>query len=352
MRRGALIGLAALVCLLAGLFSAGVLAANGPLGLGEVTTITLPSTTLTTTTGTTATTTTRAPQAFYIAQGVLVGKTDVGGMTPGEARAIVEAKFHDSLIVRLGPKASSIAPRKLGAAARIRLAIDQARRAAPNTHIPLFVTLRPGFVSRYVRTLARRFDSPARDAQLAGLRSFRPWITKERSGKVLKRRNAVRRIVAALRTHERTVRIRAARVEPRVTRARFGPIIVIHRESKALHLYRGMRLWKRLGVATGQSSYPTPLGHYSIVTMQRHPWWYPPDSDWADGEEPIPPGPGNPLGTRWMGLSAAGVGIHGTPDSASIGYSASHGCIRMRIPEAEWLFSHVRVGTPVFIVRA
>jgi len=353
MRRGALIGLAALVCVLAGLFSAAVLAANGPLGLAEVTTITLPSTTLTTTTGTTTTaTTTREQQAFYIALGVSVGKTDVGGMTPGEARAIVQGKFDDSLVVRLGPKTSSIAPRKLGAAARIRLAIDQARRAAPNAHIPLFVTLRPGGVSRYVRMLARRFDSPARDAQLAGLRGFRPWITKERSGKVLKQRNAMRRIVAALRTHERTVRIRAERVEPRVTRARFGPIIVIRRESKSLNLYRGMRLWKRLGVATGQSSYPTPVGHYSIVTMQRHPWWYPPDSDWAEGEEPIPPGPGNPLGTRWMGLSAPGVGIHGTPDSASIGYSASHGCIRMRISEAEWLFSRVRVGTPVFIVRA
>ena len=86
--------------------------------------------------------------------------------------------------------------------------------------------------------------------------------------------------------------------------------------------------------------------------MQRHPWWYPPASDWAKGEKPVPPGPGNPLGTRWMGLSAAGVGIHGTPDAASIGYSASHGCIRMRISEAEWLFAHVRVGTPVFIVAA
>jgi lipoprotein-anchoring transpeptidase ErfK/SrfK len=53
-----------------------------------------------------------------------------------------------------------------------------------------------------------------------------------------------------------------------------------------------------------------------------------------------------------MGISAPGVGIHGTPDPASIGYSASHGCVRMRISEAEWLFSRVRVGTPVFIVRA
>jgi lipoprotein-anchoring transpeptidase ErfK/SrfK len=52
-----------------------------------------------------------------------------------------------------------------------------------------------------------------------------------------------------------------------------------------------------------------------------------------------------------MGISAPYVGIHGTPDSASIGYSASHGCVRMRIPEAEWLFQQVKVGTPVFIVR-
>jgi lipoprotein-anchoring transpeptidase ErfK/SrfK len=53
-----------------------------------------------------------------------------------------------------------------------------------------------------------------------------------------------------------------------------------------------------------------------------------------------------------MGLSAPGVGIHGTPDAASIGYSASHGCIRMRIPDAEWLFGRVRIGTTVFIVSA
>ena len=53
-----------------------------------------------------------------------------------------------------------------------------------------------------------------------------------------------------------------------------------------------------------------------------------------------------------MGISSPGVGIHGTPDAASIGYSVSHGCIRMHIPEAEWLFEHVRVGTTVFIVAA
>ncbi|HEV3480162.1 MAG TPA: L,D-transpeptidase family protein, partial [Gaiellaceae bacterium] len=343
MRRGVLSGAAALACLLAGLFSAAVLAANAP--LGGVTTITLPTTTITTTT-TMPTTTTRRPEPAYIAEGVSVGKTDVGGMTPAEATAMVQAKFDEALFVRFGVKTVSVSPARLGAAARVKLAIDQARRAAPNAKIPLFVTLRAGGVSRFVKVLARRFDRPARDAQLTGLRGLRPWITKEQSGKVLKRRNTVRRIVAALRRHERAVRIRAERIEPSVTRARYGPIVVIRRESKRLHLYRGMRLWKVFGVATGQSSYPTPIGRFSIVTMQRHPWWYPPDSDWAQGKEPIPPGPGNPLGTRWMGLSAPGVGMHGTPDAASIGYSASHGCIRMRIAEAEWLFTRVRVGTP------
>jgi lipoprotein-anchoring transpeptidase ErfK/SrfK len=106
---------------------------------------------------------------------------------------------------------------------------------------------------------------------------------------------------------------------------------------------------RRFGVATGQSVYPTPGGLFEIVDMQLNPWWYPPDSPWAQGAKPIPPGPGNPLGTRWMGLTVPGVGIHGTPNDASIGYSASHGCIRMHIPDAEWLFQHVDVGTPVLI---
>ena len=350
MRRGVLIAAGALACLLAGLFSAAALGAGG--GLTQVTTPSLPTTTSPTTTTGTTTTTPREPQAEHIAEGVTIAKIDVGGLTPAEARTVVQQNFDTPVYVRFGSTTLTVMPQRLGAAARVNLAVDQARRAPPNARIPLFVTLRPGGVKRYVKTLARRFNRPARDAELAGLRRFRPWITKEQVGRKLRERSSIRRIVAALRLHERTVRIRAERMNPSVTRARFGPIIVIRRESKLLHLYRGMRLWKRFGVATGTSEYPTPIGRFRIVTLQRHPWWYPPDSDWAEGKEPVPPGPGNPLGTRWMGISVPGVGIHGTPDSASIGYSASHGCVRMRIPEAEWVFSRVRVDTPVFIVRA
>ena len=103
-------------------------------------------------------------------------------------------------------------------------------------------------------------------------------------------------------------------------------------------------------VAVGQPAYPTPDGHFTIISKVENPTWVPPpDAPWAQGAVPIPPGPGNPLGTRWMGLSAPGVGIHGTDDPASIGYSVSHGCIRMQIPDAERLFTMVSVGMGVYI---
>jgi lipoprotein-anchoring transpeptidase ErfK/SrfK len=118
-----------------------------------------------------------------------------------------------------------------------------------------------------------------------------------------------------------------------------------------LYLYDGMKPWRTFGVATGQAIYPTPRGEWHIVVKYENPWWYPPtSSSWAKGLKPVPPGPSNPLGTRWMGLNAPGVGIHGTNNPASIGYSASHGCVRMQVPDAEWLFDHVDIGTTVFVV--
>jgi lipoprotein-anchoring transpeptidase ErfK/SrfK len=179
-------------------------------------------------------------------------------------------------------------------------------------------------------------------------------ITPSKPGLELNRARTAQRIQGALAVARRAgvIRPAARSVAPSVNANDFGAIIVIYRGSNDLHLYNATQPWRTFPVATGQSIYPTPLGSWHIVDLQRDPWWRPPDSAWAKGLKPIPPGPGNPLGTRWMGLDAAGVGMHGTPDAASIGYSASHGCIRMRIPDAEWLFDHVHIGTPVFIVDA
>jgi lipoprotein-anchoring transpeptidase ErfK/SrfK len=157
-------------------------------------------------------------------------------------------------------------------------------------------------------------------------------------------------IRSAIRTGTRTTIIAPLR-KLKAPDVKVGPIIVIHRGLNRLVLFHGERYVRSFPVATGQPIYPTPLGHFEIVIKELNPWWYPPtQDDWAKGLKPVPPGPGNPLGTRWMGLSSPGVGIHGTSEPWSIGHSESHGCIRMQVPDAEWLYKRVRVGTPVFII--
>jgi lipoprotein-anchoring transpeptidase ErfK/SrfK len=135
---------------------------------------------------------------------------------------------------------------------------------------------------------------------------------------------------------------------PKVIAALHGRIVVDQSECKLYFFSRG-KLQKTYPVAVGQPAWPTPNGDWEVVVMAKDPTWIPPDSPWAKGLEPVPPGAGNPLGTRWIGLSASGVGIHGTPASYSIGSRASHGCIRMYIADVEELYEYVEVGMPVII---
>ena len=292
-----------------------------------------------------------AQQATAIPAGVTIGGLDVGGLTPEAATAAVEQGFEAPLVLRLGTTEITVTPDVLGAVPVIDKAVERALAAAPGAAVSLGVTVNGG-TAAFVGQLAQRFNRPATDAKLS-LRNLRPWLSKERPGVNLEQRKAVRDINVQLAAVVRQpVTLLQDRVRPKVTRKNFGPVIVIRRQSNRLFLYEGTTYRRFFAVATGQSQYPTPLGRFKIVVKWRNPWWYPPDSPWAQGQKPIPPGPENPLGTRWMGLSAPGVGIHGTPSDASIGYSVSHGCIRMHIPEAEWLFNHVDIGTTVFIVAA
>jgi lipoprotein-anchoring transpeptidase ErfK/SrfK len=294
------------------------------------------------------------PSTVVIADGVHIAGIAVGGMTSEPARQRLRARFGQQVRFAYGRRSWAIEPWRLGAGAAVDEAVGVAVHARSGEAVPLRVYVSERAVRRYVASLATRFRRRPENARLAGLVGLAPSITRDRPGIAVRSRAMERAIARALRTgeRERALPLLVRLVEAKVTRKHFGPVIVIRRESKALYVYDGPRLVRTFGVATGQSRYPTPLGLFSVVDKQRNPWWRPPDSDWAKGLEPIPPGPGNPLGTRWMGLSAPRVGIHGTPDAASIGYSASHGCIRMRIPDAEWLFGYVAWGTPVYIVSA
>jgi L,D-transpeptidase catalytic domain len=292
-----------------------------------------------------------------IAAGVTVWGLDVGGMTPEEAGRAINHHALRPVVVTFRSESWSYAPTTLGATADVQGAVQDALDAAPGTSVALDIAVNERRLRRWTRSFAKRFDEKATEAEIV-LRKLRPDPIQSHEGRRLLRGSTRTEIRAVLESGERwPVPLAVRVVKPRVTTDELGVAIVIRRASNKLFLYRpggpkGMRVKRKFGVATGQAAYPTPLGNYEIVTKQRDPWWNPPDSDWAEGAEPIPPGPGNPLGTRWMGLSAPAVGIHGTPDAASIGYSASHGCIRMLVPEAEWLFERVEEGTPVFIVDA
>jgi lipoprotein-anchoring transpeptidase ErfK/SrfK len=323
--------------------AAAALTSSGAASPGQSTSSTSTSTS---TTGPTTT----AP--VVLPRGVTIGGVPVGGLTPEDAYAAVRVAFERPLVLLVAGHRLAPTPEQLGAVAYALNAVERAKAAPAGGDVPLRIVVDGRRVRAYVAALAKRFDRAPVDARLF-LRRLRPWISKDRPGRRVVQKAATQAIVSALVANRKgPLALKTTPIGAATTRRKFGPVIVIRRGSNRLFLYSGMRYLRAFGVATGQSVYPTPLGRFRIVVKWKNPWWYPPNSDWARGQSPIPPGPGNPLGTRWMGLSAPGVGIHGTPDPASIGYSVSHGCIRMRIPEAEWLFRHARIGTTVFIVGA
>jgi len=287
-----------------------------------------------------------------IAQGVKIGGISVGGLNAETARVHVERVYGRSVLFTYGKDSWRARPAALGARPAIGRAVTAALRAKGPRKIALHVPFNRTRLARYVARLDNRLSEPASDAYLVGLSHLTPVIAPGRAGMQVNRGMMMGRIVTTLRSFQRApIPLAVERVEPSVTPENFGPIVVVEVKSHELLFYDGTSLDDSFSVATGQSAYPTPIGQWEIVTMRRDPWWIPPpNSKWAQGAKPIPPGPGNPLGTRWMGLSAPYVGIHGTPDATSLGYSESHGCIRMAIPDAEWLFDHVHVGTPVFTV--
>jgi len=282
---------------------------------------------------------------------VHVAGVKVGGLpAPAAVRAVGRA-FARPITVRIDHRTFLVRPGRL-ATAYVDGAVRRAAAAAPGERVRLVVAVHGAAVRELVRRLARQVEHHAAAGELAlQLRGGAPYVAPGAFGRSLDTGNVLRHLVHELATNSRApLRFATRTVEPRALAASASRVIVIDRAKNVLSLYRGTTLWRRFHVATGQAAYPTPEGRFRIVVKWRNPWWYPPASPWAAGESPVPPGPGNPLGTRWLGLSAPGVGIHGTPQPQSIGYSLSHGCIRMLIPEAEWLFDHVDVGTTVFVV--
>jgi len=116
--------------------------------------------------------------------------------------------------------------------------------------------------------------------------------------------------------------------------------IIISIPDRKLAVMEAGRVLRVFPTAVGAPKSPSPAGTFKIVERIPDPTWY------TKGRI-VPPGKSNPLGTRWLGLSAKGYGIHGTNNPASVGHNASHGCIRMRNHDVEQLFEMVSVGDAV-----
>ena len=119
--------------------------------------------------------------------------------------------------------------------------------------------------------------------------------------------------------------------------------VVVSIPDRKLAVMEEGRLLRTFDIAVGAPQSPSPTGSFTVINHIANPTWY------YKGKV-VGPGPGNPVGTRWMGLSAAGYGIHGTNAPGSIGKNASHGCIRLRNADVEELFKLVAVGDQVELV--
>ena len=307
-----------------------------------------------------------------ILAGVHVAGVDVGGMTRSEAVAAVEAatrpKLRRSVLVRAGGRRWPVTPAGLGRAAGVQEAVDQALAGPQLSSVSGFwhrLTGKPvnhavgvrysddkARVERFVKALAPKLAITPTDASIK-LVDGRVVRQQSRAGRALDVDTSTKALVKALRGTKRSVKLVTRPVAPKVTADKLGKTIEINLSTNRLTFYNGLKVVRTYPVATGQPSFPTPQGSWQIVYKRVNPTWTNPDPEgWGKGmPKSIPPGPGNPLGTRAMSTSASGILIHGTYASGSIGTYASHGCIRMFLSDVEALYPQVPIGTPVLIHR-
>jgi lipoprotein-anchoring transpeptidase ErfK/SrfK len=293
-----------------------------------------------------------------IAPGVKIAGVDVGGLGRADARAQVlrthvAPRLKPVVVVHRG-KRIAIRPASVGYAADIDYALTGAllfgrSREVPaeGVNVPLRQSVDASRLKRVLVARVARFDVAPRDAAFS-LRGATPVVREARPGIELNVPRSVRILRTGLVKRTRsTFKLPVRRTRADITT--LAPAIIIDRGNFRLTLWKHRGKSQVYPIAVGTSSHPTPAGNFEVIQKQVNPTWFPPSSPWAAGLGPVPPGPGNPLGTRWIGTSAPAIGIHGTPVPSSIGTRASHGCIRMYIRDVERLYPQVDYGTRVYI---
>jgi lipoprotein-anchoring transpeptidase ErfK/SrfK len=316
--------------------------------------------------------------AEEIGKGVTVGGVDVSGLTAQEARA----KLRDAVVE---PLSRPVVVRALGkrytltpARAKVGVDIDGSVQAAMErsregnmlartwrgirgkpvgAQLDLDISYSKPAINRLVKRVDKAVDEPAVDASV-DLENGDVTPQASKDG----RRLLAQRLKAEVQRRlldvgdDKTVRAQTAVVKPKVTTdelaKEYPAILVVNRPSFQLTLYKDLKPVKTYGIAIGQVGLETPAGLYHIQNKAVNPAWTMPNSSWVapgDRGKVVPGGTAeNPLKARWLGIFA-GAGIHGTDATGSIGTAASHGCIRMLIPDVIELYDQVPVGAPIYI---
>ena len=313
-----------------------------------------------------------------IAKGITVGGVAVGGLKEEAARARLRSAvlepLNEPVVARYQDKRFTLTPAQarvgIDIDGSVALALQRSREGnilertsrnlqgkAINEDIDLDIAYNRKSITRLVKRISEKIDKPARDASVnleQGDITPQPSATglEVRASKL---RNQLRRSLLSVEG-SRQVKVRTSVVQPKVSTedlaSKYPAIVIVQRGSFKLSLYENLKFKKSYGIAVGQVGLETPAGLYHVQNKAVNPAWTMPNSDWVapgDRGKVVPGGTAeNPLKARWLGIYA-GAGIHGTDAEGSIGTAASHGCIRMRIPDVVELYDEVPVNAPVYI---
>jgi lipoprotein-anchoring transpeptidase ErfK/SrfK len=313
-----------------------------------------------------------------IANGVRIDGVPVGGLSESAARAKVERQLTVSLsrpvTVRAGSHSWTLSPQdaqlRIDAQSMAAQALAASREGSIfsrtfrdlfggslNRNVPLAVSYSHSAVRSLTARVREAMDRPPRDAAVQASATGLAKVPGQ-DGVRVESAALSSRIEQALTgaAPGRTAAVPVFATKPKVgvsqLAALYPAYIVIDRAAFRLRFYQHLKLADTYEIAVGMEGLETPAGLHKIEWKQENPPWYVPNKAWAGAlaGTVVPPGPLDPLKARFMSFEG-GAGIHGIDPSEyeTIGHDASHGCVRMRIPDVIALYSRTPVGTPVYI---
>jgi lipoprotein-anchoring transpeptidase ErfK/SrfK len=315
-------------------------------------------------------------QKDKIADGVQIAGVDVGGLSEDEATILVRRRLLAPLRQSLRVSFDGQSWKLPGARLKVRADVDQAVEEAvaesqeggfpgrlvryvTGGEVTKSISPRVDYseraINRFVRRVAEKINREPRNADVEPSAASLE-VVAGRNGRKLRDNQLTNDLNAAVlsATAPHTIVAEVHSTKPEVTKqevaAEYPSYLTLDRGSFTLRLWEHLKLAKTYTVAVGQEGLETPEGLYAIEEKEENPSWHVPDSAWAGdlAGQVIPPGPADPIKARWMAIYE-GAGIHGTEEIESLGSAASHGCVRMSIPDVEELYDRVEVGTPIFI---